>query len=47
VSTCHLGNISMWTGRPLEWDPDSESFMADAEANEWLSRQQRAGYEVV
>lgn len=47
VSTCHLGNISMWTGRPLKWDPESETFPDDKEANKWLSREQREGFEVV
>ena len=47
VSTCHLGNISMWLGRPLEWDSASESFLGDTEANKRLSRSQRAGFEIV
>jgi len=47
VSTCHLGNISMWTGRPLQWNADEESFDDDAEANGWLRRRQRTGFEVM
>jgi len=47
VSTCHLGNISMRIGRPLKWDADKEEFPGDAEANTWLSREQRSGYEIV
>ena len=46
VSTCHLGNISMRTGRPLKWDPEGETFGADEEANGWLRREQRPGFEV-
>ena len=46
VSACHLGNISMRLGRPLRWDPVAERFPDDAEANTWLSREQRAGYEI-
>jgi myo-inositol 2-dehydrogenase / D-chiro-inositol 1-dehydrogenase len=46
VSTCHLGNISMRLGRPLKWNAKSEQFENDDEANGWLSREQRAGYEV-
>lgn len=46
VSVCHLGNISMRLGRPLRWNPDAEEFVDDAEANTWLSREQRTGYEV-
>ncbi|MDA1049780.1 MAG: Gfo/Idh/MocA family oxidoreductase [Planctomycetota bacterium] len=47
VSTCHLGNISMRVGRPLKWDAEKEEFPGDAEANSWLSREQRSGYEIV
>lgn len=47
VTTCHLGNISMKLGRPLTWDPVTESFPDDAEANALLSREQRTGFEVV
>ncbi|MCA9081644.1 MAG: gfo/Idh/MocA family oxidoreductase, partial [Planctomycetaceae bacterium] len=47
VSVCHLGNISMRLGRPLKWDPQAELFVDDAEANTWLKREQRAGFEVV
>ena len=47
VSTCHLGNISMQLGRELEWDPQAETFVDDAEANQLLSREQRAGFEIV
>ncbi len=36
VSTCHLANISMRLGRPLEWDPQAERFMNDPEADRWL-----------
>lgn len=47
VSTCHLGNISMRLGRKLQWDPDSEQFTNDPQANQQLSRPQRAGFETV
>ncbi len=45
VSTCHLGNISMRLGRPLKWDPVSEAFINDPEADTWLKREQRKGFE--
>ncbi len=45
VSTCHLGNISMRLGRPLHWVPQSERFVGDDEADTWLRREQRSGYE--
>jgi myo-inositol 2-dehydrogenase/D-chiro-inositol 1-dehydrogenase len=47
VSTCHLGNISMRLGRPLKWDPEREEFIDDKEANSWLKREQRKGFETV
>ncbi len=43
--TCHLGNISMRLGRRLQWDPDAEKFVQDSEADTWLSREQRSGFE--
>jgi predicted dehydrogenase len=46
VSTCHLGNISMRLGRPLRWDAEAEQVIDDDEANTWLSRPRRAGYEI-
>jgi len=47
VSTCHLGNISMRLGRPLKWDPTQEEFIDDKEANTWLKRDPRKGFETV
>jgi predicted dehydrogenase len=38
----HIGNISMWTGRRLAWDPVKEQFVNDAEANRYLSRSMRS-----
>jgi len=46
ASTCHLANIAIRLGRKLQWDPEKECFLGDAEANAWLRRQQRAGYEI-
>ena len=46
VTTCHLGNIAMWVGRPLKWDPESETFPDDSQANSHLRRPQRSGYEI-
>ncbi len=45
VSTCHLGNISMHLGRELRWNPLLEKFADDPEANQWLQRDQRQGFE--
>ncbi|MEM7456861.1 MAG: Gfo/Idh/MocA family oxidoreductase [Planctomycetota bacterium] len=46
VSTCHLANISMKLNRPLNWDPQTETFIDDDEANTYLSREQRTGFEI-
>jgi hypothetical protein len=43
---CHLGNIARWVGRPLRWDPEKEIFPGDDEANAYLDRPRRKGYEL-
>ena len=45
VSTCHLGNIAMKTGRTVKWDPEAETFPGDAEAQRLMKRDQREGFE--
>ena len=44
VTACHLTNLSIRLRRKLDWDPDAERFVDDAEANTWLARPQRAPY---
>lgn len=46
ITTCHLANIAIRLGRTLKWDPKSEQIIGDDEANRWLSRPSRRGYEV-
>jgi predicted dehydrogenase len=46
VSVCHLANIVRAVGRPLRWDPEGEQFLDDAEANGYLVRTRRAGFEL-
>jgi Oxidoreductase family, C-terminal alpha/beta domain len=43
-STCLLHSIAMHTGRRLHWNPEKERFIGDDEANQMLSRPQRAKY---
>ncbi|MBX3434862.1 MAG: Gfo/Idh/MocA family oxidoreductase [Pirellulales bacterium] len=42
----HLGNIAFRVGRQLEFDPASETFPGDDEANQYLTREYRAPYVV-
>lgn len=37
-TTLHMGLIAMDLGRPLNWDPSSETFIGDPEANDRLTR---------
>jgi hypothetical protein len=45
-SLAHLGNISYRLGRQLQFDPATERFVGDAEANKMLTRKYRAPYVV-
>ena len=44
ITVAHLGVLAVRLGRPLKWDPDKEQFVGDADANKWLSREQRKPY---
>jgi predicted dehydrogenase len=46
VSICHLANITRAVGRPLQWDPANEHFVNDDEANGYLVRERREGFEL-
>jgi predicted dehydrogenase len=46
TTLCHLMNICRAVQRRLKWDPVTESFDGDAEANKLLSRPRRQGYEL-
>ncbi len=46
ISVCHLANLARLLGRPLRWNPDAEQFIDDPEANTYLSRPRRKGYEL-
>ncbi|MBX3746544.1 MAG: Gfo/Idh/MocA family oxidoreductase [Verrucomicrobiae bacterium] len=45
ISIAHLGVISIRLGRRLEWNPEKEEIVGDAEANGWLSRPMRRPYD--
>jgi predicted dehydrogenase len=46
ISVCHLANIARELGRKLRWDPETEKFVGDDEANCYLDRPKRKGYEL-
>ncbi len=44
VTVCHLGNIAIWLGRTLQWDPQQREIVGDELAARWLDRPKRAPY---
>lgn len=42
----HLGNIAMKLKRTLQWDPDKELFIGDAQANRYLSKPLRGAWRI-
>jgi predicted dehydrogenase len=43
---CHMANIAMRVGRRLRFDANQERFIDDAEANTYLTKKYREGYEL-
>jgi hypothetical protein len=46
INTCHLSNIAIRLGRPIEWDAATQTIKNDAIANAMLARDSRKGYEI-
>ena len=46
LEICHLSNIAMRLDRELKWDPAKREIIGDAEANSFLARENRKGYEI-
>jgi predicted dehydrogenase len=46
TSLCHLANIAFRTGRKLVFDPATETFPGDKDANQYLTRKYREPYVV-
>lgn len=46
LTTCHLANIALRLNRGFDWDAEAQQIVGDDEANSFLSRPQRKGYEV-
>lgn len=45
LEICHLSNIAMRLNRELKWDPVKREILGDEQANSFLSRESRKGYE--
>jgi predicted dehydrogenase len=46
LEICHLSNIAMRLGRPLDWDPVARQVIGDEQANRFLAREIRRGFEI-
>jgi predicted dehydrogenase len=46
TALCHLANIAFRTGRKLTFDPKTETFPGDADANQYLTRKYREPFVV-
>jgi predicted dehydrogenase len=46
LEICHLSNIAMRLGRELEWDPAERRIIGDDQANSFLTRESRQGFEI-
>lgn len=46
LEICHLSNIAMRLGRDLNWDATKREIVGDDQANSFLSRENRKGYEI-
>jgi len=46
ASVSHLANITRKLNRTLRWNPDTEEFLDDAEANRAVHRERRKGFEL-
>jgi predicted dehydrogenase len=46
LEICHLSNIAMRLGRELQWDPVKREIIGDPQANSFLSRESRKGFEI-
>ncbi len=46
LNICHLAGISARLGRDLKWDDENEQIVGDDQANSFLKRDYRKGYEI-
>ncbi|MEI8383496.1 MAG: Gfo/Idh/MocA family oxidoreductase [Planctomycetota bacterium] len=46
LEICHLSNIAIRLGRELKWDPVTREIIGDPQANAFLAREGRKGFEI-
>lgn len=46
LEICHLSNIAMRLGREVKWDPVKREIVGDSQANSFLARESRKGFEI-
>ncbi|TWU41968.1 Gfo/Idh/MocA family protein [Novipirellula artificiosorum] len=46
LTTCHLAGIAARLGRKIDWDPVTERILEDPQAQAFVRREQRKGFEV-
>jgi predicted dehydrogenase len=46
LSTCHLAGIAARLNRKIEWDPARETIIGDAQAQSFIARDYRKGFEI-
>ncbi len=46
LTTCHLAGIAARLGRKLEWDPEKEEIVGDKQAQSFIARERRKGFEI-
>lgn len=46
LEICHLSNIAIRLGRELKWDPVKREIIGDPQANAFLARESRKGFEI-
>jgi hypothetical protein len=46
LSTCHLAGIAARLGRKITWDPTRETIVDDPQAQQFVARERRRGFEI-
>ena len=46
LTTCHLAGIAARLGRAIKWDPINERVIGDEQAQSFVARQKRKGFEI-